>query len=95
MANSISRRQFISVLGGTAIAWPRAARAQQPTLPVVGILRIGSADENARNVGAFRKGLNETGYIEGQNVTIEYHWLEGEYDRLPDWLPISSAGKWR
>jgi ABC-type uncharacterized transport system substrate-binding protein len=77
------RREFITVLGGAAIAWPLAARAQQPTLPVVALIRDGSADTAARYVAAFRKGLNETGYVEGQNVTVEYHWLEGRYDRLP------------
>ena len=59
------------------------ARAQQPAMPVVGFIRDGSADTSARYVAAFRKGLNETGYVEGQNVTVEYHWLEGHYDRLP------------
>ena len=75
------RRQFIVLIGGAA-ALPRAIRAQQPALPVVGFVRDGSADANARYAAAFRKGLNETGYVEGQNVTVEYHWLEGEYDRL-------------
>jgi putative ABC transport system substrate-binding protein len=79
---AIGRRQFIAALGG-ATAWPLAARAQQPALPVVGFIRDGSAEANARNAAAFRKGLNETGYVEGQNVTVEYHWLEGQYDRLP------------
>jgi len=83
MAINIARRKFITALGGTAVAWPLAARAQQPALPVVGFVRDGSADTNARYMAAFRKGLNETGYIEGQNVTVEYHWLEGHYDRLP------------
>jgi putative ABC transport system substrate-binding protein len=77
------RRDFIALLGGGAAAFPLAARAQQPALPVVAFVRIGSADANARNVAAFRKGLGETGYVEGQNVTVEYHWLEGRYDRLP------------
>jgi putative ABC transport system substrate-binding protein len=77
------RRDFITLLGGATVSWPLAARAQQPALPVVGFIRDGSADAAARFVAAFRKGLNETGYVEGQNVTVEYHWLESQYDRLP------------
>src|SRR5215467_10895541 len=76
------RRQFIVLIGGAA-ALPQTIRAQQPALPVVGFVRDGSADANARYAAAFRKGLNETGYVEGQNVTVEYHWLEGHYDHLP------------
>jgi len=78
-----SRREFISLLGAAAAAWPLAARAQQPALPVVGFVRDGSADTSTRLAAAFRKGLNETGYFEGQNVAVEYHWLEGQYNRLP------------
>jgi putative ABC transport system substrate-binding protein len=77
------RRDFISLLGGATAAWPLAARAQQPTLPLVGFIYPGSPDANASNVATFRKGLSEAGYVEGQNVTVEYHWLEGQYDRLP------------
>ena len=83
MASHIERRKFLAALGGAAAAWPLAARAQQAAMPVIGFVRDGSADANARNVAAFRKGLNETGTIEGQNVTLEYHWLEGQHDRLP------------
>ena len=77
------RRDFIKIVAGSAAVWPIAARAQQPALPVVAFLRTGSADTDARNVAAFRKGLSETGYVEGQNVTVEYHWLASPYDRLP------------
>jgi putative ABC transport system substrate-binding protein len=77
------RREFIRSIGGAAIAWPLAARAQQPAMPVVAFLHPGAPEIAARDVAAFRKGLNEVGYIEGQNVTIEYHWLEGQYDLLP------------
>src|SRR5256886_10939205 len=77
------RREFIALLGSGVAGWPLAARAQQPALPVVGFVNIRSADASARNAAAFRKGLNETGYVEGQNVKVEYHWLEGQYDRLP------------
>jgi len=76
----INRRAFITLLGGTA-AWPLAARAQQHALPIVGFVNSGSYNASWSN--AFRKGLNETGYVEGQNVTVEYHWLEGQFDRLP------------
>ena len=79
----MQRRDFVRLLGGAAAAWPLAAGAQQPSLPVVGFVHPGTPDANARNAASFRKGLNETGYVEGQNVTVEYHWLEGQYDRLP------------
>jgi putative tryptophan/tyrosine transport system substrate-binding protein len=78
----IKRREFIAGLGGAAV-WPVVARAQQPAIPVIGFVHAGSADASAGFVAAFRKGLGETGYVEGQNVTVEYHWLEGQFDRLP------------
>ena len=76
------RREFITLIGGAAAAWPFVASAQQPVMPVVGFVRIGSPEPRGL-CAAFRKGLNENGFVEGQNVTVEYHWLEGHYDRLP------------
>jgi putative ABC transport system substrate-binding protein len=75
------RRELIAGLGSAA-AWPIVVRAQQPAMPVIGLVDAGSAETSAGNSAAFRKGLGETGYVEGQNVTIQYHWLEGQFDRL-------------
>jgi putative ABC transport system substrate-binding protein len=82
MTITMARRSFVAG-AGVATAWPLAAHAQQAAIPVVAYISLGSADGAARNVAAFRKGLSETGIIEGQNVVIEFHYLEGRYDRLP------------
>jgi ABC-type uncharacterized transport system substrate-binding protein len=83
MASYIERRKFLATLGGAAVPWPLAARAQQP-MPVVGFIASGTPDGMARSAAAFRSALGEAGFIEGQNVTVEYNWLDGRYDRLAE-----------
>jgi hypothetical protein len=78
----VKRREFITLLGGGAV-WPLATSAEQAAMPVVGFVNGRSPDVSARIIAAFLKGLNETGYVEAHNVMVQYHWLDGRYDRLP------------
>jgi len=79
----IRRREFITLLGGAAVAWPTAARAQQPTVPIIGFLNSRSRSSLPHLLPAFREGLRETGFVEGENLNIEFRWADGQYDKLP------------
>jgi putative tryptophan/tyrosine transport system substrate-binding protein len=92
MTIQVRRREFISTLLGVATAWPLAARAQPPTMPVIGFLSSESHALWTRRLRAFHEGLSDTGYIEGRNVAIEYRWADGQNDRLAT-LAILSAGR--
>jgi hypothetical protein len=95
VTKELNRRKLITLISGAAVAWPIATRAQQPQTPVIGFLHGGAPAQNADRLAGFRKGLRETGFVEGQNVEIEFRWAEGQTDRLPELAAIWCADRWR
>ena len=90
----LKRREFISVLGSAAVAWPLAARAQQPAMPIIGFLSSLSQNDLGLVIPGFLQGLNSAGFIEGRSIAIEYRWAEGDYQRLPDRrCTVNSSGR--
>ena len=90
----IGRRKFITLLGGTAAAWPVAPRAQQAALPVIGFLHSGSAETKQKLLAPFRQGLAQAGYVEGKNLAVDYRWADGRYERCRNWRLIWFIATW-